>query len=36
MEWSERYLFMYIDSKLLQVFFIKFTVGPKSMWNRGR
>ncbi|KAK3075863.1 hypothetical protein LTR53_000436 [Teratosphaeriaceae sp. CCFEE 6253] len=36
LEWSEKYLFMYIDSRLLQVFFIKFTQGPSSMWNRGK
>ncbi|KAJ4357296.1 uncharacterized protein N0V89_001871 [Didymosphaeria variabile] len=31
-EWSEDYLFTYIDSRLLQVFFLKFN---KLMWNRG-
>ncbi|ORY19791.1 hypothetical protein BCR34DRAFT_595240 [Clohesyomyces aquaticus] len=33
-EWSEDYLFTYIDSRLLQVFFIKFKK-YKSMWDRG-
>lgn len=32
LEWSEDYLFTYIDSRLLQVFFIKFN---KPMWDRG-
>ncbi|KAF2691892.1 glycoside hydrolase family 16 protein [Lentithecium fluviatile CBS 122367] len=31
-EWSENYLFTYIDSRLLQVFFVKFN---KPMWERG-
>lgn len=35
LEWTENYLFMYIDSRLLQVFFIKFSSGPSDMWNRG-
>ncbi|KAF2795522.1 glycoside hydrolase family 16 protein [Melanomma pulvis-pyrius CBS 109.77] len=33
-EWSEDYLFTYIDSRLLQVFFIKFSK-YRSMWDRG-
>ncbi|OCK77836.1 glycoside hydrolase family 16 protein [Lepidopterella palustris CBS 459.81] len=33
-EWSEKYLFTYIDSRLLQVFFVKFT-NKKNMWARG-
>ncbi|KAF2643361.1 putative gram-negative bacteria binding protein [Massarina eburnea CBS 473.64] len=32
LEWSEDYVFTYIDSRLLQVFFIKFN---KLMWDRG-
>ncbi|KAK4570545.1 hypothetical protein LTR86_002627 [Recurvomyces mirabilis] len=36
LEWTSKYLFMYIDSRLLQVFFLKFDNGPKSMWNRGK
>lgn len=35
-EWSENYLFTYIDSRLLQVFFIKFNANYKNMWNRGK
>ncbi|KAF1811333.1 concanavalin A-like lectin/glucanase [Eremomyces bilateralis CBS 781.70] len=35
LEWNENYLFTYIDSRLLQTFFIKFNHGPKSMWDRG-
>lgn len=27
---------MYIDSRLLQVFFIKFATGPRDMWDRGK
>ncbi|PNS18233.1 hypothetical protein CAC42_7602 [Sphaceloma murrayae] len=34
LEWGEKYMFMYMDSRLLQVFFIKWTTG--SMWNRGK
>jgi beta-glucanase (GH16 family) len=34
-EWSEDYLFTYIDSRLLQVFFIKFNT-YRNMWDRGR
>jgi len=33
LEWSEKYLFTYINSRLLQVFFIKF--GSGNMWDRG-
>ena len=36
MEWTENYMFMYLDSKLLQVYFIKFSAGPSSMWSRGK
>ncbi|EMC92656.1 glycoside hydrolase family 16 protein, partial [Baudoinia panamericana UAMH 10762] len=35
LEWTEKYLFMYIDSRLLQVFFLKFN-SASSMWNRGK
>ncbi|KAI9855843.1 MAG: hypothetical protein M1824_005832 [Vezdaea acicularis] len=35
LEWSENYLFTYIDSRLLQVFFIKFNSKYKTMWDRG-
>ncbi|KAF1992474.1 glycoside hydrolase family 16 protein [Aulographum hederae CBS 113979] len=35
LEWSENYLFMYIDSRLLQVFFVKFNSKYKNMWDRG-
>ncbi|KAF4550629.1 Hypothetical protein D9617_16g014170 [Elsinoe fawcettii] len=34
LEWGEKYMFMYLDSRLLQVFFIKWNSG--SMWNRGK
>ncbi|KAH7381818.1 concanavalin A-like lectin/glucanase domain-containing protein [Cadophora sp. MPI-SDFR-AT-0126] len=34
LEWSEKYLFTYIDSRLLQVFFINFQNKP-NMWDRG-
>jgi beta-glucanase (GH16 family) len=33
LEWSKDYLFMYLDSRLKQVFYLKFT--NKSMWERG-
>lgn len=33
-EWSEDYLFTYIDTRLLQVFFVKFNK-YRSMWDRG-
>ncbi|KAF2088051.1 glycoside hydrolase family 16 protein [Saccharata proteae CBS 121410] len=36
LEWNEDYLFTYIDSRLLQVFFIKFSAGASNMWNRGK
>ncbi|KAF2752328.1 glycoside hydrolase family 16 protein [Sporormia fimetaria CBS 119925] len=35
LEWSENYLFTYIDSRLLQVFFIKFNDKKGKMWERG-
>jgi beta-glucanase (GH16 family) len=35
LEWSERYMFLYIDSRLLQVFFIRFP-SSSSMWQRGK
>ncbi|KAF2433686.1 glycosyl hydrolase [Tothia fuscella] len=35
LEWNEKYLFTYIDTRLLQVFFIKFDQGHKNMWQRG-
>ena len=35
LEWTKDYLFMYIDSRLLQVFFLKFSTGPANMWDRG-
>ncbi|KAF4543854.1 Glycosyl hydrolase [Lasiodiplodia theobromae] len=35
LEWTEDYLFTYLDSRLLQVFFIKFNHGYKRMWDRG-
>ncbi|KAG4437092.1 hypothetical protein IFR05_007426 [Cadophora sp. M221] len=34
LEWSEKYLFTYIDNRLLQVFFINFQ-NRASMWDRG-
>ncbi|PSK51907.1 hypothetical protein B9Z65_3174 [Elsinoe australis] len=34
LEWGEKYMFMYLDSRLLQVFFIKWKSG--SMWDRGK
>ncbi|KAF8242297.1 concanavalin A-like lectin/glucanase [Wilcoxina mikolae CBS 423.85] len=34
-EWSKDYLFTYIDSRLLQVFFIKFPLHYRNMWDRG-
>src|ERR1700761_538031 len=34
LEWSEKYLFTYIDKRLLQVFFISFQTKP-NMWDRG-
>jgi beta-glucanase (GH16 family) len=33
LQWSEDYLFTYLDSRLKQVFFMKF--GSKDMWQRG-
>jgi beta-glucanase (GH16 family) len=35
LEWSEKYLFTYIDNRLLQVFFINFDKGYDNMWDRG-
>ncbi|KAF2148422.1 glycoside hydrolase family 16 protein [Myriangium duriaei CBS 260.36] len=35
LEWNPNYMFMYLDSRLLQVFFIKFGKGT-TMWNRGK
>ncbi|KAF2258385.1 concanavalin A-like lectin/glucanase [Lojkania enalia] len=34
LEWSEDYLFTYIDTRLLQVFFVKFKK-YRNMWERG-
>lgn len=34
LEWSEKYLFTYIDNRLLQVFFINFQT-KTNMWDRG-
>jgi beta-glucanase (GH16 family) len=34
MEWSDSYLYFFIDTRLVQVFFIKFNVG-ENMWQRG-
>ncbi|KAN0096478.1 glycoside hydrolase family 16 protein [Hyaloscypha variabilis] len=35
LEWSEKYLFTYIDNRLLQVFFINFQTRYDGMWDRG-
>lgn len=35
LEWSEKYLFTYIDNRLLQVFFINFQTKADNMWDRG-
>lgn len=35
LEWSEKYIFTYINSRLLQVFFVSFVDGKKNMWDRG-
>ncbi|KAF2021808.1 glycoside hydrolase family 16 protein [Aaosphaeria arxii CBS 175.79] len=35
LEWSENYLYTYIDSRLLQVFFIRFNSKYRNMWDRG-
>jgi len=35
LEWSEDYIFTYINSRLLQVFYLSFSKGYSSMWNRG-
>lgn len=35
LEWSEKYIFTYINSRLLQVFFVSFADGKKNMWDRG-
>jgi beta-glucanase (GH16 family) len=34
LEWSEDYMFMYLDSKLLQVQYINFR-GKKDMYTKG-
>ncbi|KAE8449790.1 hypothetical protein EG329_007565 [Mollisiaceae sp. DMI_Dod_QoI] len=34
LEWSEKYLFTYINSRLLQVVFVSFDGG--NMWNKGK
>lgn len=34
MEWSEDYLYFYIDTRLVQVLFLKFNVG-ETLWQRG-
>lgn len=34
LEWSQNYLFTYLDSKLLQVLYVDFT-GKKDMFTRG-
>lgn len=34
LEWSSKYMFLYIDSRLLQVFFIRFN--KEDMWDRGQ
>jgi beta-glucanase (GH16 family) len=36
LEWSEKYLFTYIDNRLLQVFFINFQTKYDNMWDRGK
>ena len=33
-EWSEKYLYTYLDSRLVQVLFISFNIG-EDMWQRG-
>jgi len=35
LEWSEKYLFTSINSRLLQVFFLTFADGHGNMWDRG-
>ncbi|KAH6669868.1 concanavalin A-like lectin/glucanase domain-containing protein [Halenospora varia] len=36
LEWSEKYIFTYLNSRLLQVFFLTFNSnGHKNMWQRG-
>jgi len=36
LEWSKKYMFLYIDSRLLQVFFIRFgSSSGQNMWQRG-
>ncbi|OQU99177.1 hypothetical protein CLAIMM_04849 [Cladophialophora immunda] len=35
LEWSEKYLFMYVDTRLVQVMFTKFD-RYKSMWDHGK
>jgi len=34
LQWSKDYLFTYLDSRLRQVFYMKF--GPETMWQKGR
>ncbi|ETN38270.1 uncharacterized protein HMPREF1541_06301 [Cyphellophora europaea CBS 101466] len=34
-EWSERYIFTYVDSRLLQVMYVDFEPGT-SLWDRGK
>lgn len=36
LEWSENYLFFYIDSRLRQVFFLNFQRGYRGMYDRGQ
>ncbi|KAF8850957.1 concanavalin A-like lectin/glucanase [Acephala macrosclerotiorum] len=36
LEWSEKYIFTYINSRLLQVFFVSFDDGSGNMWDRGK
>lgn len=35
MEWSEDYIYFYLDTRLVQVFFIKFSK-TETMWQRGQ
>lgn len=36
MEWSDKFLFTYIDSRLLQVMYLQFARGYSNMWSRGK
>ena len=35
LEWSEKYLYTYIDSRLVQVLFYSFDMQQQNMWTRG-